>query len=193
MKEKDIKISDLKEDSLNFNKGTSEGSILMERSMRRHKAGRSILIDKNGVIVAGNKTAHAAQMAGIDNVKVIESDGTELIAVKRVDIDLDTKEGRELALADNATASVNLAWDEDALNEVSLKYEGFDMNDWGVDLTKNQPDFESKGEIDVGTFSTDQTLLLRLTPEQYEKAIQTLQKFDNDLCEALLKILGYYD
>jgi hypothetical protein len=34
---------------------------------------------------------------------IVESDGTKPIYVKRTDIDLDSKQGREMALADNAT------------------------------------------------------------------------------------------
>ena len=189
---KEIDITELKQDDLNFNQGTAEGLALMERSMKRHKAGRSILIDKNGIIIAGNKTADAAKWAGINKVRIIESDGTELIAVKRTDIDLDSKEGRELALADNATASVNLSWNEENLEEAENRYDGFDIPEWGVDLSKNQPDIKSTGEIDVGTFSTDQTLSIKLTPEQYKKAVEKLQQIDKDLCEAFLKIIGYY-
>ena len=105
-------IKDLIFDDLNFNKGTFEGGVLMEQSMKRHKAGRSILIDKDNRIIAGNKTADVADKLGL-KLRIVEAQGDELIAVKRTDIDLDSREGRELALADNATTSVNLCWDED--------------------------------------------------------------------------------
>lgn len=188
-----MKIKDLKKDDLNFNRGTFEGSTLIERSMQRHKAGRSILIDKNGTIIAGNKTAEAADNNGIHNVRVIESDGTELIAVKRTDISLNSKEGREMALADNATAHANLCWDEGNLTIAEEQLEGFDAPDWSVDLTKNQPTIADNEEINVGTFSTDQTLSIALTPAQYEKAIAVLKQTDCDIKQAFLKIIGYYD
>ena len=106
-----VNIEELVQDQHNFNKGTEEGARLMEKSFTELGAGRSILIDKDGHIIAGNKSQKAAMAAGIKKVRVIESDGTELIAVKRTDISIDSKEGRELALADNLTTQVNLAWD----------------------------------------------------------------------------------
>lgn len=66
--------------------------------------------------------------------------GTELVAVKRTDIGIDTKEGRELALADNATAHVNLEWDVDELTEAADDY-GINLDDWGVETD----DIRTKG------------------------------------------------
>ena len=53
MKQEEINIEDLKQDSRNFNKGTEQGQELMERSFKEMGAGRSILIDRNGNIIAG--------------------------------------------------------------------------------------------------------------------------------------------
>lgn len=185
-----INIEDLKQDSKNFNKGTYEGETLVRKSIERLKAGRSILIDKDNNIIAGNKTAAAAGSLGL-KVKVIETDGTELIAVKRTDLDINSKEGREMALADNRTAQVNLAWDEQNLEEASLQFD-IDPSQWGVNFENNAPTAISKGEIDVGTFDTNQTLVVKLTSLQYEAVIDKLKVVNPDLQEALLEILGYY-
>ena len=88
-----IDIEELRQDALNFNKGTYEGEVLIKKSLERFKAGRSVLIDKNNNIIAGNKTVSAAATMGM-KVRVIETTGEELVAVKRTDIDLDSKEGR---------------------------------------------------------------------------------------------------
>ena len=127
-----VNIEELVQDHHNFNKGTEEGARLMEKSFTELGAGRSILIDKDGHIIAGNKSQKAAMAAGIKKVRVIESDGTELIAVKRTDISIDSKEGRELALADNLTTQVNLAWDNVELASVAAE-QGIDLPDWGLD------------------------------------------------------------
>ena len=52
-------------DKRNFNKGNEKGQQLMERSFKELGAGRSILLDKNGNIIAGNKSQKAAIAAGI--------------------------------------------------------------------------------------------------------------------------------
>ena len=185
-----IDIEELRQDALNFNKGTYEGEGLIKKSLERFKAGRSVLIDKNNNIIAGNKTVSAAATMGM-KVRVIETTGEELVAVKRTDIDLDSKEGRELALADNRTAQINLAWDEPNLEVAALQF-GLDASDFGLELTDNEPTAESKGEIDVGTFDTNQTLCIKLTTMQYEAVINRLKQENEDLSEALLSILGYY-
>jgi hypothetical protein len=127
-----VNIEELVQDRHNFNKGTDEGSRLMEKSFTELGAGRSILIDKDGNIIAGNKSQLAAMKAGIKKVRVIESDGSELIAVKRTDVAIDSKKGRELALADNLTTQVNLSWDEAELETVAAE-QGIDLPDWGLD------------------------------------------------------------
>ena len=185
-----IDIEELRQDALNCNKGTYEGEVLIKKSLERFKAGRSVLIDKNNNIIAGNKTVSAAATMGM-KVRVIETTGEELVAVKRTDIDLDSKEGRELALADNRTAQINLAWDEPNLEVAALQF-GLDASDFGLELTDNEPTAESKGEIDVGTFDTNQTLCIKLTTMQYEAVINRLKQENEDLSEALLSILGYY-
>ena len=53
MKQEEINIEDLKQDSRNFNKGSEQGQELMERSFKEMGAGRSILIDRNGNIIKG--------------------------------------------------------------------------------------------------------------------------------------------
>lgn len=139
MEEKIIDITQLRHDKKNFNKGTDEGKDMMEKSFKEHGAGRSVLLDKDNNIIAGNKSTSAARKAGIKKVRVIETDGTELIAVKRTDISIDSKEGREMALLDNRTAQVNLLWDEVELASVQADVEGFEVADFGLDI-----DFEAE-------------------------------------------------
>ena len=134
MEEKVIDIQELAQDQHNFNKGTEGGAKLMERSLNELGAGRSILIDKNGNIIAGNKTQEAAIKAGITKVRVIETTGNELVAVKRTDVDIDSAEGRKMAYLDNLTTQVNLTWDETELQAVQADVEGFDVADFGFDI-----------------------------------------------------------
>lgn len=125
------KIDELKFDDKNFNKHTEYGMSLLEKSLRENGAGRSILIDKDNNIIAGNGIVEAAGQIGLENVKVVETTGDEIIAVKRTDVSLDSKKGREMALADNATARADLEWDEENLKS---EFDEEELRDWGVDL-----------------------------------------------------------
>lgn len=132
-------ISDLKFDDKNFNKHTEYGMSLLEKSLRENGAGRSILLDKDNNIIAGNGIIEAAGSVGLENVKIAETSGDEIVAVKRTDIKLDSKKGREMALADNATASIDLDWNDDLISEEADKW-GFDANDWLGNDWKDEPE-----------------------------------------------------
>jgi DNA modification methylase len=115
------KISDLQPDTKNANKGTERGAALIESSLRTYGAGRSILIDKHGRIIAGNKTAENFGSIGLEDVLVIQTDGTKLVAVQRMDLDLETdKAAKELAIADNRAGQVSLEWDAEVLQELDV-------------------------------------------------------------------------
>ncbi len=156
-----IDIEQLKQDAHNFNKGTEKGQELMERSFKELGAGRSVLIDKNGNIIAGNKSQKAAIAAGIKKVRIIETDGSELVAVKRTDIDIDSKEGRELALADNLTQQVNLSWDEAEMQQTAGDF-GIELDDWGVEL--EGVDAQEEGEAQEDDFNPDEVQETKVKP-----------------------------
>lgn len=118
-----MNINELKPDGRNYNKGTDKGRKLVKRSLKELGAGRSVLVDKDGNIIAGNKTVEAAKALGIDDVVIVKTTGRQLVAVQRTDIELDSEKGRALALADNATASAGLEWNYETL-----------AHDWGNDM-----------------------------------------------------------
>ena len=126
-------------DNKNFNKHTEYGMHILEESIRKFGLGRSILIDKNNRIIAGNGVVETASQIDLDKVLVVETKGNTLVAVKRTDIDLDSAKGRELALADNATGKANLAWDEEKILAESEQWD-FDPGDWGVNLETKEPE-----------------------------------------------------
>jgi len=106
-------IYDLKQDESNANLGSQRGARMLRLSLERHGAGRSVLVDKNGVLIAGNKTAEAALEAGMA-VRVVQTEGDELVVVQRTDLDMSGtafNKARELAFADNRVSEVSLNWD----------------------------------------------------------------------------------
>jgi len=101
-------------DKHNANKGTERGRAMVEASLRETGAGRSILVDKEGRVIAGNKTLEAwGGLADEGNIEVVHSDGQKLVVVQRDDLDLDDPKGlaRRLAYLDNRSSEVGLAWD----------------------------------------------------------------------------------
>ena len=109
-------IEDLQHDIRNANKGTQRGRGMVEASLREVGAGRSIVTDREGRVIAGNKTLEAAADIGL-GIRVIETDGSELVVVQRNDLDLsdDTGPARKLAYYDNRAGETGLAWDAEVL------------------------------------------------------------------------------
>jgi DNA modification methylase len=117
-------IKDLKSDHKNARKRTDRSAKLIAESLQRYGAARSIVIDEDNRILAGNGTIEGAKAAGIQNIRVIETDGTEIIAVKRTGLSEDEKIG--LALADNRTSDLS-DWDKDMLQQLSAEH---DLTPW---------------------------------------------------------------
>ena len=117
-------INDLQNDHKNARKRTDRSSKLIKESLQKFGAARSIVIDENNRILAGNGTIAGAKAAGIKNLKVIETDCKEIIAVKRTGLSEDEKVG--LALADNRSSDLS-EWDLDMLEELSQEH---DLNPW---------------------------------------------------------------
>lgn len=112
-------IRDLTPDDKNANRGAQRGSGFLEQSLEKFGAGRSILIDKNGRIIAGNKTVEGAASIGLEELIVVPTDGRQIVAVQRTDLDLDDPKTRELAVYDNRVGQVNLEWDVDVLAQLA--------------------------------------------------------------------------
>ena len=117
-------INDLKQDHKNARKRTNQSAELIQESLKRYGAARSIVIDEDNRILAGNGTIEGAKAAGIKNVRIIETDGDEIIAVKRTGLSEHDKVG--LALADNRTSDLS-DWDAEMLHRLS---EEQDISPW---------------------------------------------------------------
>lgn len=106
-------------DPKNANRGTERGRGMLEQSLRSYGAGRSILADKNGLVIARNKTLEVAAELGLP-IREIVTDGKELVVVRRRDLDLvKDKAAKELAIADNRVGEINLDWDAEVLRALS--------------------------------------------------------------------------
>ncbi|BAQ84310.1 DNA methylase N-4/N-6 [uncultured Mediterranean phage uvMED] len=118
-KKKDVvSIADLVPDDRNANTGTERGASALEHSLRQYGAGRSVLVDRNNRIIAGNKTIETAASIGLEDAVLVETTGDRVVVVRRADIDLDSPEGRGLAIADNRAGELNLAWNQEILAEL---------------------------------------------------------------------------
>ena len=124
---------EIRPDQHNANQGTERGRELLLKSLKELGAGRSILVDKEGNVIAGNKTLEAAQKLGL-KVRVVQAEKGELVAVQRSDLDLDdgSGEARRLAYLDNRVAELDLSWDAEQVAadvEAGLNLDGLGFLD----------------------------------------------------------------
>jgi hypothetical protein len=85
---------------------------MVVEALQQVGAARSIVIDENNVILAGNGVTEAAATAGISKVRIIDAAGDELIAVRRSGLTAEQK--RALAMYDNRTAEL-ATWNTEQL------------------------------------------------------------------------------
>lgn len=115
-----ISIQDLNKDPKNARLRTDRSAKLISESLEKFGTGRSIVIDENNTIIAGNGTIEGAKAAGLKKIKVIETSGDEIIAVKRTNLTEDQKVG--LAIADNRSSDLS-DWDRSVLEELTMDYD----------------------------------------------------------------------
>lgn len=96
-------MGNLKFDKRNYRKHSEKNKKLIRKSLEECGTGRSIIVDNNDEIIAGNGVYEQAKAMNIP-VKVIETDGSELIAVKRTDLKTSDDKRTKLAILDNSTA-----------------------------------------------------------------------------------------
>lgn len=143
-------LKDLTPDPMNARLHNPRNIGMVVNSLHEVGAARSIVVDEDNVILAGNGTIEAAAQAGIERVRFVDADGDEIIAVRRSNLTPDQK--TKLKLYDNRTAEL-ATWDPDVL--VGLQDDGADLSAFWFDselisVLDQSPDFEPVGLDEQG-------------------------------------------
>lgn len=105
-------LGDLTPDPENARRHTPRNMEMIEAALQEVGAARSIVIDEDGLVLAGNATIEAAVKAGIERVQVVDADGSTIIAVRRSG--LSKKDKKRLALYDNQAGAL-AEWDSEQI------------------------------------------------------------------------------
>jgi hypothetical protein len=170
---KEIKtLADVVADDLNCNEGTVRGMAQLEHSLTRLGAGRSVVVDRNGKLIAGNKTSETWGQMGLDGeVVVVRTDGTKLVVVQREDLDLDSEKdlrARELAVADNRVAETNLKYDPAAL--LALRDAGVKVDHYWVpeEMDRLREELRSRAEAEAAPLAPQTPLAAAPPPAEFK-------------------------
>jgi len=134
-------IADLVPDPANSRKHNPRNIGSIVNSLHNVGAARSIVIDEDNVILAGNGLVEAAGEAGIEKVMVVEADGNTVVAVRRTG--LTPKQKAELGIIDNRSGEF-AGWDAEQLLQTLSKHE-IDFAD--VEFTEAELKQLSKGTL----------------------------------------------
>lgn len=118
-------IKDLKPDPVNSRKHGPRNIGMIADAMQEIGAARSIVIDEDGVVLAGNGALEAAAQVGITKLHVVDADGETLIAVRRRG--LTPAQKVRLALKDNRSSEL-AEWEIDVL--MQLQADGVELDMW---------------------------------------------------------------
>ena len=133
-----MQIKDLKQDERNYRNHNERNLNLIKKSVSEVGLGRSVVIDNENEIVCGN-----GLVSTLDKntpIKVIETDGTELVVVKRTDLNTNDEKRKQLAIMDNSTSDSS----EFDLDSLQADFDVEQLQDWGLDV-----EFESLEEQEI--------------------------------------------
>lgn len=165
-----MELKDLKQDSRNYRKHNDRNITLIRKSVDEAGLGRSIVIDKNNEIIAGNGLVSA--ISKDTPIKVIETTGDELVVVKRTDLDTNDDKRKKLAVMDNS-ASDSSEFDLVLLSE---DFDSQQLEDMGVDIDSIEDSEIGMPELPNGDKEPFQQITFTLADEQAEKVKEAIEK-----------------
>lgn len=172
-------MSELKFDPKNYRIHGDKNKRLIQKSLVDCGAGRSILIDKEDCIIAGNGVYEQAQELGL-KVRIVESDGTELIAIKRTDLKTEDARRKALALADNYTNDTSV-FDMEAVMD-DFTPDELDLWEFSIDVSSLDIGVESENkETSNNNIYTNKITTPEYLPKNEKPAISdlfNLEKFN---------------
>jgi len=107
------------------------------RSLDELGAGRSIVVDRDGVAIAGNAVLEKAKELGLD-MRVVHTKGDKLVVVVRDDLATDDPKRKQLAIADNRISDLS-DFDFPVLAEIFTELSDLGIEDF---TTMGFEDFE---------------------------------------------------
>lgn len=160
-KEKSKTLKDISFDPTNFNKGTEQGDFLLTKSLQEFGFREAATVDKNGVLIGGNKRTAKAGELGFEELEIIKADPKKVYALQYDDIDMNTDHGKRLALALNQTASKNILIDAEV---VTCELGEAVLVEWGG---SNENFSDKNKEIDTDFDGQQYTFKLEFSEEEY--------------------------
>lgn len=166
MEIKEVKVCDLKEYE-NNPRHNDEAVEAVAESIKQYGFKVPIILDKNGVIVAGHTRKRAAELLGLETVPCY------------IAADLTPEQVKAYRLADNKTGEL-ATWDFEKLEKELAELTAFDvdMSQFGFDEAVFDDGFSTDFELPDDDKPQTRTITLSLAEEQYQ------------ICESVIDYFG---
>lgn len=135
-------MEEIKFDKRNYRKHDKKNKSLIKKSLEKFGAGRSIVVDAEGEIIGGNGVYEQAQKLGL-KTKIVETDGSELVVVKRTDLKTDDEKRKALAVMDNSTSDTS----EFDMELLTADFTVDELEDFGIELPEEK-EVEAEAEAE---------------------------------------------
>ena len=150
-----VGLDDLQLDPNNARLHTEESEALVNESLLEFGPARSIVVDADGIVRAGNGTVEQARrIRDINQVMVVDADKNTLVAVRRTD--LTEEEWARYGVADNRSSDLS-TWRQDVLRELNLELDqGLDPFFTWEEIEQLQLENSDESEADSQAVSGDE-------------------------------------
>jgi len=179
-------------DPANPRRRTERGEKVLGHSLLQYGPARSLVIDKAGVVRAGNGTLKAAKAAGIKKVVVIDGDEKTLIAVRRKDWNNEQAIG--YSVMDNQSAAL-AEWDYPQLEAhlvlEELKPEDFGFLETEVASISANVNWEPEKDPTQGREDKNGGISTVLRPLRYQVSVLEKEK-EQDIKNALADLMSTF-
>lgn len=158
-------MTEIKFDKRNYRIHNQKNKDLIKRSLEKYGAGRSILVDSEGEIIAGNGVYEQAKALNIP-IREVETDGSELVVVVRKDLKTEDQARKELAVMDNSTSDSS----ENNIKLLEMDFEMPKLKDMGIDI----PEIKEKKLKDISDELTEEyEVVVECSDEEEQEKIFT--------------------
>lgn len=144
-----MELKDIKYDKKNYRRHSDQNKNLIRKSIQETGLGRSVVIDSENELIAGNGVV--SQLPKDTKIRVIETDGSELVVVKRTDLKTQDEKRKKLAAMDNS-ASDAVEWDYDTLK---ADFDLESLEQMGIEV----PEEKEEAEEGIGDVPFSEELL----------------------------------
>ena len=113
-------VTDIQLDPRNYRIHSKENKELIKKSLTECGAGRSVLVDREGKLIAGNGVFEQAKALKIPT-KIVQTDGKTLVVVQRTDLATADKKRQRLAVLDNSASDLSVFDNEKIRKDFSIE------------------------------------------------------------------------